>query len=189
MCGIFAIFGSSLPDIELRKKLIECSQRLRHRGPDWSGYLVETGNGIAHERLAIIDPESGAQPLYSKDRSIVVAANGEIYNYQELYDNLETPYEPQTGSDCEVVIPLYQQVGISCISGSDFFQALSFLYAFLSFILCRKEPPSLPFFVACTLSSFTIAEMGPLLPSAITSERRLSTLATAQTVASGSPLK
>ena len=112
MCGILAIFGSSLPDLELRKKLIECSQRLRHRGPDWSGYLVEPGTGIGHERLAIIDPESGAQPLYSADKKIVVAANGEVYNYKDLYASLAVPYAPLTGSDCEVVIPLYQAHGI-----------------------------------------------------------------------------
>jgi asparagine synthase (glutamine-hydrolysing) len=112
MCGILAVFGSSLSDIELRKKVIECSQRLRHRGPDWSGYLVETGNGIGHERLAIIDPESGAQPLYSKDKNIVVAANGEIYNYKELYAGLKKPYAPLTGSDCEVCIPLYEEVSV-----------------------------------------------------------------------------
>ena len=110
MCGILGIFGSSLSDAELRKKLIECSMRLRHRGPDWSGYVVENGNGIAHERLAIIDPESGAQPLVSRDGNIVVAANGEIYNYKELYEGLATPYAPLTGSDCEAVIPLYEQV-------------------------------------------------------------------------------
>jgi asparagine synthase (glutamine-hydrolysing) len=112
MCGILAVFGSSLPDLELRKKVIECSQRLRHRGPDWSGYLVETGNGIGHERLAIIDPESGEQPLYSKDKKIVVAANGEIYNYKELYEGLKTKYTPLTGSDCEVCIPLYEEHGV-----------------------------------------------------------------------------
>lgn len=110
MCGILGIFGSSLTENELRKKLIECSLRLRHRGPDWSGYFVEGGNGIAHERLAIIDPESGAQPLYNHDKSVVVAANGEIYNYKELLSSLKIPYTPQTGSDCEVVIPLFEQV-------------------------------------------------------------------------------
>ena len=110
MCGILGIFGSSLKDSELRKKLIECSQRLRHRGPDWSGYMVEPGVGIGHERLAIIDPESGAQPLVSPCKNIVVAANGEIYNYKELYASLKTPYTPLTGSDCEVVIPLFTQV-------------------------------------------------------------------------------
>lgn len=110
MCGILGIFGSSLPEHEVRQKLIECSLRLRHRGPDWSGYFVEDGNAIAHERLAIIDPESGAQPLYSPNKEIVVAANGEIYNYKEIYSSIPEKYTPVTGSDCEVVIPLYQQV-------------------------------------------------------------------------------
>lgn len=110
MCGILGIFGSGLNDVELRRKLIECSKRLRHRGPDWSGYLIYRNNAIAHERLAIIDPESGAQPLRSADESLIVAANGEIYNYKELYAGLSQPYTPLTGSDCEVVIPLYQQV-------------------------------------------------------------------------------
>lgn len=115
MCGILAIFGSSLNEFDLRKKLIEkkCAVELRHRGPDcWSGYHVAPGVGMAHERLAIIDPDSGAQPLYSKDHSVVVAANGEVYNYKELYDGLTTPYTPLTGSDCEVVVPLYLQNGI-----------------------------------------------------------------------------
>ena len=112
MCGILGIFGSGLNDVDLRKKLIECSLRLRHRGPDWSGYLIYGNNGIAHERLAIIDPESGAQPLKSADGEIIVAANGEIYNYKELYAGLKQPYSPLTGSDCEVVIPLYLQVSL-----------------------------------------------------------------------------
>lgn len=110
MCGIIGIFRSALPESDLRKKLIECSLKLRHRGPDWSGYFVENSTAIGHERLAIIDPESGAQPLFSTDRSIVVAANGEIYNYKSLYESLDEAYTPLTGSDCEVVIPLYLQV-------------------------------------------------------------------------------
>ena len=73
-------------------------------------FIEPNGNAIGHERLAIIDPESGAQPLVSRDRKVVVAANGEIYNYKELYAELTTTYSPITGSDCEVVIPLYQQV-------------------------------------------------------------------------------
>lgn len=119
MCGIFAIFSSSLSEPELRRLLIQCSSNLRHRGPDWSGYKVISAeapkvslpHGIAHERLAIMDPESGSQPLVSRDGSVVVAANGEIYNYKELYESLAVPYEPQTGSDCEVILPLYEQFG------------------------------------------------------------------------------
>ncbi len=92
--------------------MISCSSKLRHRGPDWSGYKTYGNHAIAHERLAIIDPESGAQPLMSRDESIVVAVNGEIYNYKDVYAELETKYDPVTGSDCEVMIPLYQQLGI-----------------------------------------------------------------------------
>lgn len=132
MCGIFAIFSSSFNENDLRKLLIQCSTTLRHRGPDWSGYKVlppldnevdtkQHIHGIAHERLAIIDPESGSQPLISPDGNIIVAANGEIYNYKELYDELEAdakkngqiPYQPLTGSDCEVLIPLYMKYGSS----------------------------------------------------------------------------
>jgi asparagine synthase (glutamine-hydrolysing) len=120
MCGILAIFRSSLSEQDLRKKLIECSLKIRHRGPDWSGYVVENGIGLAHERLAIIDPESGAQPLVSRDSTFVVAVNGEIYNYKKLYEELDQPYEPVTGSDCEVIIPLFQQVRTSLIRTIDF---------------------------------------------------------------------
>ena len=120
MCGIFAIFSSSFTETDLRRELITCSSRLRHRGPDWSGYKVieadpvmgiSHAHGIAHERLAIMDPESGSQPLVSPDDSVIVAANGEIYNYKELYHSLDTPYTPKTGSDCEVILPLYEQYG------------------------------------------------------------------------------
>eukprot|EP00581_Thalassiosira_minuscula_P008138 CAMPEP_0183707318 /NCGR_PEP_ID=MMETSP0737-20130205/3921_1 /TAXON_ID=385413 /ORGANISM="Thalassiosira miniscula, Strain CCMP1093" /LENGTH=599 /DNA_ID=CAMNT_0025934949 /DNA_START=77 /DNA_END=1876 /DNA_ORIENTATION=+ len=122
MCGIFAIFSSSLSSTDLRKELIKCSSELRHRGPDWSGYVVvekdETKNiplnhGIAHERLAIMDPESGSQPLVSKDGNVIVAANGEVYNYKEIYAALKDPYEPATGSDCEVMLPLWNELGPS----------------------------------------------------------------------------
>eukprot|EP00542_Grammatophora_oceanica_P002520 CAMPEP_0194069206 /NCGR_PEP_ID=MMETSP0009_2-20130614/87514_1 /TAXON_ID=210454 /ORGANISM="Grammatophora oceanica, Strain CCMP 410" /LENGTH=595 /DNA_ID=CAMNT_0038722377 /DNA_START=143 /DNA_END=1930 /DNA_ORIENTATION=- len=120
MCGIFAIFSSSMSDSDLRKELIACSSMLRHRGPDWSGYKVVSSDpqngimlshGIAHERLAIMDPESGSQPLMSHDGSVMVAANGEIYNYKEIYEGLKKPYKPKTGSDCEVILPLYDEHG------------------------------------------------------------------------------
>jgi asparagine synthase (glutamine-hydrolysing) len=74
---------------------------------------IPLSHGIAHERLAIMDPESGSQPLVSPDESIIVAANGEIYNYKELYDELKHPYTPKTGSDCEVLLPLYEEYGPS----------------------------------------------------------------------------
>ena len=115
MCGIFGIFSSGLSEAELRKELVSCSSRLRHRGPDWSGYKVlqesdTVFHGLAHERLAIMDPDSGEQPL--SDGKVLVAANGEIYNYKELYQGLGFEYKPQTGSDCEVLLPLYQKHGV-----------------------------------------------------------------------------
>jgi asparagine synthase (glutamine-hydrolysing) len=122
MCGIFAIFSSGLAEADLRRNLIACSSLLRHRGPDWSGYqIIEADpskdiprpHGIAHERLAIMGPESGAQPLVSADGNVFVAANGELYNYKELYEGLEKPYSPKTGSDCEVILPLYDEHGPS----------------------------------------------------------------------------
>jgi len=111
MCGIFGVFSSTKDEFDLRQHLITCSSELRHRGPDWSGYMVfpskedKMNHGIAHERLAIMDPESGAQPLVSEDGNVIVAANGEIYNYKELYADLANKgldYKPKTGSDCEV---------------------------------------------------------------------------------------
>jgi len=141
MCGIFAIFSSSLPEVDLRKELITCSSRVRHRGPDWSGYVVinpdananrPLAHGIAHERLAIMDPESGEQPLVSRDGSVIVAANGEIYNYKELYEELDQPYSPKTGSDCEVILPLYAQHGATVELCKD-------LRGMFSFILYDKD--------------------------------------------------
>eukprot|EP00904_Undaria_pinnatifida_P008512 jgi/Undpi1/4791/HiC_scaffold_19.g08144.m1 len=121
MCGILGIFGSPLSATDLRSKLIQCSQRLRHRGPDWSGYdIIEVSetrrHGIGHERLAIIDPESGAQPLESPDGQVILSANGEIYNYVEVFKSGETDYKPLTGSDCEAIIPLYLKKGQDCLN-------------------------------------------------------------------------
>lgn len=112
MCGILAILGSAESAEDLRKKTITNVKKIRHRGPDWSGVKIVDGcNAIAHERLAIMDPESGEQPLVSTDGNITLAVNGEIYNYKEIAGNLKKPYEFQTGSDCECIIPLYQQKG------------------------------------------------------------------------------
>ncbi|GLE09993.1 hypothetical protein PINS_up021967 [Pythium insidiosum] len=115
MCGIVAIFASMMKETELRQAALEAGKRIQHRGPDWNGIRVfpEKGIAIEHERLAIIDPESGAQPLVSNDpeRSITLAVNGEIYNYKQLAAELPTPYEFMTKSDCEIIIPLYQQYG------------------------------------------------------------------------------
>ncbi len=109
MCGIVGIFEINGSSEQLRIKALEMSKRIRHRGPDWSGIFVDERAIIAHERLAIVDPSSGGQPLYSKDKSLVLGVNGEIYNHMELRKPLEAKYEFQTMSDCEVILALYKE--------------------------------------------------------------------------------
>eukprot|EP01048_Picozoa_sp_COSAG05_P003461 COSAG05_NODE_159_length_15652_cov_14.134636_10_plen_618_part_00 len=112
MCGILAIFGSSQTDQHaLRTQARGLSNRMAHRGPDWCGTKTSGCNAIAHERLAIVDPESGEQPLLSPDGTVLLAANGEIYNHMTLKANMLAGATFLTGSDCEVIIPLYQKFG------------------------------------------------------------------------------
>ncbi|CAE6742729.1 asparagine synthase B [Xanthomonas arboricola] len=111
MCSIFGIFGLQPGDDlqALRRQALECSQRQRHRGPDWSGVYVDAGAILVHERLAIVDPAGGSQPLLSEDGALALAVNGEIYNHRELKQELVQPYAFQTGSDCEVINALYRE--------------------------------------------------------------------------------
>ncbi len=111
MCGIVAAFDLKVDSKELRTQVLEMSKKIRHRGPDWSGVYCGEKAILAHERLAIVDPQSGGQPLYSKDKKLVLAVNGEIYNHQELRKELEGEYEFQTKSDCEVILALYRKKG------------------------------------------------------------------------------
>ena len=108
MCGIACILNISEQTSELRKKALKMSQKIRHRGPDWSGIYVGGSAILAHERLSIVDPESGQQPLFSPDKKMVLAVNGEIYNHREIRKWYEGRYEFQTGSDCEVILALYR---------------------------------------------------------------------------------
>ena len=108
MCGIVAILNVKEQTQELRKKALKMSQKIRHRGPDWSGIYCGGSAILAHERLSIVDPESGGQPLYSPDRKQVLAVNGEIYNHQDIRRRHAGMYDYQTGSDCEVILSLYQ---------------------------------------------------------------------------------
>lgn len=109
MCSILGIFGLQPGDDvhALRRQALELSQRQRHRGPDWSGVHLDDGAILVHERLAIVDPAGGAQPMRSADGELVLAVNGEIYNHRELEAGLRQPYAFQTGSDCEVISALY----------------------------------------------------------------------------------
>ncbi|WP_045764545.1 asparagine synthase B [Xanthomonas albilineans] len=111
MCSIFGIFGLQPGDDlqTLRRQALDCSQRQRHRGPDWSGVYVDAGAILVHERLAIVDPTGGAQPLLSDDGQLALAVNGEIYNHRELKQQLTQSYAFQTGSDCEVINALYRE--------------------------------------------------------------------------------
>ncbi len=145
MCGIVAILRSATKGDAcqsknvkgqtqaLRDKALKMSQKIRHRGPDWSGIYCGGSAILAHERLSIVDPESGGQPLYSPDRKQVLAVNGEIYNHQEIRRRFAGQYEFQTGSDCEVILALYREKGI------DFLEDLSGIFAFVLYDEERDE--------------------------------------------------
>ena len=107
------------------------SKKLRHRGPDWSGIFSDENVVLAHERLAIVDPKSGKQPLYSKDGRYVLAANGEIYNHLELREKYAKNHDFSTDSDCEIIIALYH------LKGKDFLNDLNGIFGF-SFMIHLK---------------------------------------------------
>ena len=106
MCSIFAVLDINGDLQALRQLALQQSRLMRHRGPDWSGIHVCEGAVLAHERLAIVDVNTGAQPLLSPDGKQSLAVNGEIYNHKALRESLEQPYEFATESDCEVILPL-----------------------------------------------------------------------------------
>ena len=133
MCGIAAIFNIQEQTPELRSKALRMSQKIRHRGPDWSGIYCGGSAILAHERLSIVDPESGRQPLYSPDGKQVLAVNGEIYNHKDIRSRYAGRYEFQTGSDCEVILALYRDKGI------DFLEDLSGIFAFALYDVERDE--------------------------------------------------
>ena len=111
MCGIVCAFRLKESSEVLRPKVLSMAKCIRHRGPDWSGIFSNEKALMAHERLAIVDPTSGKQPLFSEDKKLVLAANGEIYNHTELRTQFEGRYNFQTNSDCEVILALYQEKG------------------------------------------------------------------------------
>ena len=133
MCGIVAIFHVEEQTQALRDKALRMSQKIRHRGPDWSGIYCGGHAILAHERLSIVDPESGQQPLYSPDRCQVLAVNGEIYNHKDLRERYKDQYQFQTGSDCEVILALYRDRGI------DFLEELNGIFAFALYDEMRDE--------------------------------------------------
>ena len=148
MCGIVAIFNVKEQTPELRTKALSMSKKIRHRGPDWSGIHCSGSAILAHERLSIVDPESGGQPLFSPDGKQVLAVNGEIYNHQEIRERYKGRYDFQTGSDCEVILALYRDKGI------DFLEDLNGIFAFAlydeeqdAFLIARDHIGVIPLYI------------------------------------------
>ncbi len=143
MCGIVGIFQIKEQTRQLRQQALTMSQKLRHRGPDWSGIWCGGTAILAHERLSIVDPESGKQPLFSPDAQQVLAVNGEIYNHQEIRKQFSGQYEFQTGSDCEVILALYKEWRSSKSFDSTayppFLETISGIFAFALYDLERDE--------------------------------------------------
>lgn len=133
MCGIIGIFQIENQTDSLRQRALKISHKIRHRGPDWSGIYVGGSAILCHERLSIVDPQSGGQPLYSPDKQQVLAVNGEIYNHREIRARYQGKYAFQTGSDCEVILALYRDKGV------DFLEELNGIFAFALYDVERDE--------------------------------------------------
>ncbi len=144
MCGIVSIFNIQEQTQDLRQKALRMSAKIRHRGPDWSGIYCGGSAILAHERLSIVDPESGKQPLFSPDKKQVLAVNGEIYNHLSIRKKFEGKYQFQTGSDCEVILALYRE-WIATVKQDEevgippFLEELSGIFAFALYDAERNE--------------------------------------------------
>ena len=148
MCGIVAIFNVKEQTPELRTKALGMSKKIRHRGPDWSGIHCSGSAILAHERLSIVDPESGGQPLFSPDGKQVLAVNGEIYNHKEIRERYKGRYDSQTGSDGEVMLALYRDKGVNLL------EDLNGIFAFAlydeeqdAFLIARDHIGVIPLYI------------------------------------------
>ena len=148
MCGIVCALDIKQESELLRPKVLEMSKKVRHRGPDWSGIHCGKNVLLAHERLAIVDPQSGNQPIFSSDRKLILAANGEIYNHRDLKHNLESKYEFQTNSDCEIILASYKEKGV------DFLDDLNGIFGFVlydenkeSYLIARDHMGIIPLYM------------------------------------------
>ncbi len=148
MCSIVGIFNIQEQTSELRSKALKMSRKLCHRGPDWSGIFAGGSAILAHERLSIVDPESGGQPLFSEDGKVVLCVNGEIYNHRDIRKEYQDKYNFQTGSDCEVILALYKE------KGSAFLEDLSGIFAFAlydsdkdTFLIARDPIGVIPLYI------------------------------------------
>ncbi len=168
MCSILGVLDlKSNPDA-LRASALELSKLQRHRGPDWSGIFSSDRAILVHERLAIVDVVSGAQPLHAADGSAVLAVNGEIYNHRELRKELAAPYEFQTASDCEIILPLYQR------DGTGFLNRLNGIFAFVLYdraedrwLIARDHMGIVPLYTGYDAQGtlFVASEMKALMPA------------------------
>lgn len=148
MCGIVGVFDLKTSAESLRPQILQMSRKIRHRGPDWSGIYCGKNAILAHERLSIVDPQSGGQPLLSKDGKLALAVNGEIYNHREIRAQLAGEYEFLTGSDCEVILALYRKKGIN------FLEDLNGIFAFAlydsendSWLIARDPVGVIPLYI------------------------------------------
>lgn len=167
MCGIFGILDIKTDVTELRTKALELSKLLRHRGPDWSGVWNNNNAILCHERLAIVDVDTGAQPLISRNNNQALAVNGEIYNHKALEQQLETAYDFRTRSDCEVILPLYQQLGVN------FIDKLQGMFAFVlydeeqdAYLIARDHAGIIPLYTGFDEHGnfYVASEMKALVP-------------------------
>ncbi len=167
MCSIFGVLDLKSDPSELRKTALEMSRLMRHRGPDWSGVFASDKAILAHERLSIVDVNTGAQPLYNAAHTHVLAVNGEIYNHQALRQELGDRYAFQTGSDCEVILALYQEKGV------DFLDDLRGMFAFIlydtekdAYLIGRDHMGIIPLYMGYDENGtlYVASEMKALVP-------------------------
>jgi asparagine synthase (glutamine-hydrolysing) len=147
MCGIVCAFDIKKTSDELRPQILEMAKKLRHRGPDWSGIYANDNAILAHERLAIVDPTSGKQPIFNKTKTLVLAANGEIYNHSALRSEVPD-YHFTTHSDCEIILALYEK------EGADFLNKLNGIFGFAvyntntdEFLIARDHMGIIPLYI------------------------------------------
>ncbi|MGL6010709.1 MAG: asparagine synthase (glutamine-hydrolyzing), partial [Shewanella oncorhynchi] len=176
MCSIFSILDIQSDAKELRQVALEMSKLMRHRGPDWSGIYASDKAILAHERLAIVDIEHGAQPLLTEDGSLILAVNGEIYNHKELKAQLGDKYSYQTNSDCEVILALYQEYG------TEFLDKLNGIFAFVlydkaqdRYLIGRDHMGIIPLYTGRDAAGnfYVASEMKALMPVCKTVEEFL----------------
>ena len=197
MCGFVGLFDIRQQSDALRTQVLKMSKQIRHRGPDWSGIYCGERAILAHERLSIVDPQSGRQPLYSRDGKLVLAVNGEIYNHREIRAELASEYDFMTGSDCEVILPLYRKMGLGLL------EKISGIFAFAlydiehnEYLIARDPIGVIPlyigwdrdeqFYVASELKALegVCTTIQPFLPA--TTGRRVKARWSAGTAATGS---